>query len=161
MKVSRINLVHLKTKQTKIYLPKLTLQYTNNCLVIVLCLEITIFENRKLQKLEVLLSDVVRNPHHRLDAPKVFLTSLDPARLSPKLVLNQKAESKESGLCVTFKTSTSDASKLVYREESVVASGSQGNLVRASNLLLSNVGLFCIQCFLIQNLFWPMVGSRC
>ena len=48
------------------------------------------------------------------DVPDIYFTLLDAAGISPSLVFNQNAKTKDRGSWVPFKVGTSEAAKTVY-----------------------------------------------
>ena len=74
------------------------------------------------------------------DVPDIYFTLLDAAGISPTLILNQNAKSKERGSWSLSKSGRQKLQKLYT--QGGVAYGSERNLVKASNLSVSKMRQF-------------------
>ena len=63
----------------------------------------------------ILLSDCAQQIRRKnADVPDIYFTVLEAAGMSPTLVLNENAKTKEGASWVPFKISTSEAAKIVH-----------------------------------------------
>ena len=78
--------------------------------------------------------------HKNADVASIFCTLLDAAGKSPTLIVNEKANTKESGTWVSLKLRTSEAAKASLTRGA--AYGSVRSLEKASNVSVSKMRQF-------------------